>query len=423
MEENMVKLKLFMIAFFLVLLSGCLPSATRQPDPSTPASEEPIPTNTLMIPTPLPQPTGVSTLAPQDDLTTQNCVNILPNVPANFKTTGIVPLEDFQTGNITFLELQTGDIGRIPNIKERIADYAISPDQKTLAYKTHISSSRFDLTITDAFNGHKQIIFSRQADYALYYWLNNEELLLGKNNQWVVFNPYTKQERGYSLEDFPEYDTYNQYNVWVGFDPQEMLAIYKNGNNNTSLLKIVDKQLLAEIPDTYQRPPIASWTLDGSEAAIVGTTQVGQYWSEAGDNIFGVGRDGQVTQLTHLAEQYGIGFNIRSLRWSPNSRFIAFWMSYPSMSAEIGPWVLAVLDTSTKKVTNYCISTDPYALSKNHSFRQGVPTPIWSPDGKQIIVEHRTSDSSYIVLLDIAQNVAFQIAQDSVPLGWMLSEP
>ncbi|MBI5352933.1 MAG: PD40 domain-containing protein [Chloroflexi bacterium] len=415
----MVKQKLFMIVLFLVLLSGCLPPVTRQPNPSTPTAEEPSPTNTLMIPTPLLQPTEMATLPPQDDLIIQNCVNVLPNVPAGFITTGIVPLEDFQTWSTAFLELSTNDKSRIPNINGPIADYAISPDRKTLAYKTHLPS-QFNLTLTDALNVHKQIIFSRQLDYALYYWLNNEELLLGKNNQWVVFNPYTKQERGYSLEDFPDYDTYNQFNVWVGLDPQETLAIYKNENNNTSLLNIVDKQLLAEIPDNIQRPPIASWTLDGKEAAIVGATQVGQYWSEAGDNIFGVGRDGQVTQLTNLAEHYGEGFNIYSLSWSPDSRYISFWMWYPGVSSN--DWVLGVLDTSTKRVTDYCISTDPYATNDGRSL-PGLSAPIWSPDGKQIIVEHRTNDSKYVVLLDIAQNVAFQIAQNSVPLGWMLSEP
>jgi hypothetical protein len=49
-----------------------------------------------------------------------------------------------------------------------------------------------------------------------------------------------------------------------------------------------------------------------------------------------------------------------------------------------------------------------------------VSAPLWSPDGKQIIVEHLTDDSKYVVLVDITKNIAFQIAQNAYPGGWML---
>jgi len=367
-------------------------------------------------PTNLPSPTETITPEPQSDSVEQNCVDILPTMPANIAATGIVPLEDFQAQKTFFLDLATGDKSQIPNINDGIVAYAVSPDRKTLAYKTHVPS-RISLTLTDALNSHKQTIFSGQADYALYYWLNNEELLLGKNGQWLIFNPYTNQEKGYSTGDFTDYDTYNQYNLWVGFDPQGILAIYKNKGGNTSLLNVGDKQLLGEVSDAVQRPPVAAWTLDGNEAAIVGATQVGEHWAEAGDNIFEVGRDGQATQLTYLAEYYGIGFNIHSLSWSPDSRYIAFWMRLPKTSK----WQLAVLDTMRQKVTNYCIPTNPYATTRPGFRLDLVSAPIWSPDSTQLIIESRSDNSSSIILVDMSQSIAFQIAQDSVPLGWMVA--
>jgi hypothetical protein len=403
---NSTKTSAFLLSA-VILLAACarIPS-TNPPKDAVTISPTTEPTNS-------PPPTETITLEPKSDFITQNCVDVLSAMPVNFKVTGIIPLGDYQTGGTIFLDLETGDTAKIPALQDLMLNYAISPDGKKLAYKTHITSSSYSLILTDALNHFDQVIFTRQADFAIYYWLNNEELLLGKNSQWVVYNPYARDEKGYSISDFPDYDTFNPYNIWVGFDPQAVLAIYKNSNGNTSLFDIENKQTVAEVVDSVQRPPVAEWTLDGNQAVVVGATQVGQYRSDAGDNIFSVTRNGQVTQLTYLTEYFGVGLNIHSLSWSPNSHYIAFWMRIPGASA----WRLVVLDTMTKKVTDYCILTDPYAHGGHILFE--VLAPIWSPDSHQIIIEHRIGNSGYVVLLDINQNVAVQIAQNSVPLGWM----
>lgn len=395
-----------LILISTILLTGC---------GSVPPMNPPTGTATILpstTPTNLPQPAETITPEHQSALVEQNCVDVLPAMPANFTAVGIIPLENFQTRNVAFLNLATGDESQIPNIEEWIADYAVSPDRRTLAYKTY-GTSRISLTLTDALNSHTQTIFSEQADYGLYYWLNNEELLLGKNDQWVIFNPYTMEEKSYTVDDFPDFNTDNFRNNFVVFDSTASRVVYKNGY--IFLLNMDSKEVVVQIPDEYDRAPLAVWTLDGHEAAIVGATQLGRYLGQSGDDIFGVTRDGLVTQLTRLTENYGMGFIIYSLSWSPDSHYIAFWMRFPKTSE----WQLAVLDVLTQKVTNYCITTDPYASSG------GVPldvsAPIWSPDNQQIIVEHRTSDSNYVVLLDIAQNTAFQIAPNAVPLGWMVA--
>lgn len=401
--------KFMVFSIIATTLIGCTPIVNK------PTVTQP-PINTAIIP-PSTTPTKIvltstATLAPYSDSVIENCLDVLPSMPAGFNSIGIVPLEDFQTRSTAFLNLATGDTNQIPTIEKWIASYAISPDRKTLAYKTY-DKSGISLMLTNALNSHKKIIFSRQADYALYYWLNNEELLLGKNNQWIIFNPYTKQETDYSIDDFLNFDTDNIRNDWVLFDPSVSRAIYKNGD--ILLLDMDTKQIIAEIRDEYDRTPIAAWTLDGNEVAVIGATQLGQYLGQSGDDIFGISRDGQVTQLTHLTENYGIGFTIHSLSWSPDSRYIAFWMWH----SEIPNWRLALLDMTTRKITDYCIETDPYA-SSGQVLRE-VSAPIWSPDGKQIIVEHRNNDSASVILLDVGQNIAFQIAQDKVPMGWMLT--
>jgi len=84
--------------------------------------------------------------------------------------------------------------------------------------------------------------------------------------------------------------------------------------------------------------------------------------------------------------------------------------------------VLAILDIATKKTTDYCLSTDPYAT--NGRFVQSLSAPLWSPDGSKILIEHRTANTAYyVVLVDVQKNIAFQFAQNMFPFGWMIKTP
>ena len=50
------------------------------------------------------------------------------------------------------------------------------------------------------------------------------------------------------------------------------------------------------------------------------------------------------------------------------------------------------------------------------------PAPIWSPDSQQfLVVDWYEKEHSRVVLVDIAQGFAAQIAEDMEPLGWMVS--
>ena len=170
--------KIVGIVLILILFAGCTTVASPTATPTLiPATIIPIQTPTKLF-----LPTETYTPESQIDLVTQNCVDILPSMPKDFVSKGIIPLEDFQTRNTAFLNLTNGAEGQIPNIDDGIVAYAVSPDQKTLAYKTYAQSG-ISLTLTDAINSHEHMIFSQQADYGLYYWLNNDELLLGKDGQ------------------------------------------------------------------------------------------------------------------------------------------------------------------------------------------------------------------------------------------------
>jgi Tol biopolymer transport system component len=136
-----------------------------------------------------------------------------------------------------------------------------------------------------------------------------------------------------------------------------------------------------------------------------------------GNEIYQVDRDGRETRLTYLTNNYSKS-EIGRLAWSPDNRYIAFELnvepiSYPEY-AEIdsrGPR-LAVLDTQTYQVTNYCIP-----LGVNGS------KLIWSPDSRQIIVQNLnvSNRKMYTLWIDNETGVAAQIAEDMVPVGWMVA--
>ena len=229
----------------IILLVACAPSlSTNLP------KETAMPSATSMD---LPLPTETATPTSKDDFVTQNCSIVLPAAPANFTTKGIIPLQDYVTKATVFLNLETGDETKIPGIQKRIDVYAVSPDHRMLAYKIYAASPGISLTLTDALNQHSQVSFVRKDDFALGNWLNNQQLLLGEEGEFVIFNPYTQQGKSYSIADFPGYDTNNPQNNrgWVGIDPQSAIAVYKANGSNIVLLDLGSKKIMAQIFDAY----------------------------------------------------------------------------------------------------------------------------------------------------------------------------
>jgi Tol biopolymer transport system component len=126
-----------------------------------------------------------------------------------------------------------------------------------------------------------------------------------------------------------------------------------------------------------------------------------------------VDRDGQAKQLTHL-EEAGFEYDTRIYHatWSPDERYIAFWL----VDYLTGSGTLAVYDTETETVTDYCIP-----LGNPLSF-----PPYWSPDSKQLVFD--SSADFYgpyqVVVLDIVENRAVEIAGDGYrAVGWMVVAP
>jgi len=79
---------------------------------------------------------------------------------------------------------------------------------------------------------------------------------------------------------------------------------------------------------------------------------------------------------------------------------------------------LAVLDTITRQVTDYCIPTYPGIYFGAGAY---VPPRLWSPDSKQLIIENINTNqtTSRVILVDVVHGIAAQIAENMTPGGWM----
>jgi len=90
-------------------------------------------------------------------------------------------------------------------------------------------------------------------------------------------------------------------------------------------------------------------------------------------------------RVTNLTGRYGAARlsgeqTIHALSWSPDGRYLAFWVMEiigPDMAANIGHAVIHVLDTMSGKITAYC------GFATNRASPR-LPALVWSPDGRYI---------------------------------------
>ena len=126
--------------------------------------------------------------------------------------------------------------------------------------------------------------------------------------------------------------------------------------------------------------------------------------------LYEVSRDGQTKQLTQLAPTAYVWES--SFSWSPDSRYLAMFLA-PHLGAANEPARVAVLDTTTLNVIDYC-------LPITSSGKGPIWSPIWSPDSRQfVITDWYEQDHRHMILVDIENNIAAQIADDVEPVGWI----
>ena len=359
---------------------------------------------------------------PDDAYVTTSCVAVSASRPANIQVDGIAVVNDYSSTSAPYLlNLADGSMQPLSKPAETIGELTVSPDQKTLAFQqSDPKTNTWNLVIADVHGNREKVIPWKQGFFNLNSWINNSQLLIATYPPLLVFNPFTGEQRGFAYTDLPDYLADSVSNRFAFFDPGLTSVLYKSQDDKNTLLDLASRRVLARVDNHPDPAPIAAWSPDGSRVAVVGTIpppSVGPGTPAAnyGHDIFSIGRDGQVKQLTNLTTHYGqlLTISPSGLSWSPDSRYLAFWIIFPA-AASTG-WQLAVYDTLSQKTTDYCIS------SLTTSF-QPLRAPIWSPDGKQLMVENRYGQNlSHLVILDLERKAAFQAKDNVYPFGWLSS--
>lgn len=359
---------------------------------------------------------------PADDTyVSTSCIDIPVFGGANAQAQGVVVMDEYNATHHPFL-LNLATNNRTPlttsEFEINATDVVASPDRKTLAYSVaHPKTNVWNLVVSDAQGKTIKDIAWQKGFFRPSSWIDNEQLLIYSNPPFIIFNPYTNAEKDFNFSDLPGFYPDQIGNRYAVFDPAATKALYANSDGKISLLDINGQKILGEVSNRLAPYPTAAWAPDGSRIVVVGIVTLDAQKTIFGNDLFSITPDGKTTQLTHLTQHYGKELTIYSngLSWSPDGRYIAFWLLYPNTYSQ--DWELAVFDTTTQKTTNYCIASNSTSTLKA---MYPLATPIWSPDGKQIMVENRHGTSAQrVVILDIAQKTAFQVSENMYPAAWL----
>jgi hypothetical protein len=375
------------------------------------------------------------------------CLDVLPTFPPQANSQGIVILNSHTSPDIFLLNMVTGGKTQLVKQNEGLGNFAFSPNKQRQAYHRGLfdqtSGKRVEnqLIIATADGQIQKAIPWEQGWVGIPGWLDDERLIINMGGKdpdedtakkpatLLMLNPFTG-ERRVLPPDFPEISY--EYPVldweWWGetiYDPTLTRVVYPGPGY--VLWDLESNRALATLRSRFLHPP--RWSPDGAQFVVAADPDFGEY--RFGYELFSVSRDGElITPLTNLKAYYPAS-DMWGYSWSPQGNRIAFWLSTDPDAVDGNDHAsqrLAVLDLTTQTVTDYCIPLDAYRgdpfLGTIPFFSSGVTSPIWSPNGQQLIVESRyAQDASRVILVDIAHEFAVQIAEITKPEGWMKSGP
>ncbi len=176
--------------------------------------------------------------------------------------------------------------------------------------------------------------------------------------------------------------------------------------------------------------PAPQWAPNAEKYAVVKTGWIGAEPERIVSDLFIVDKETKLVTRTKLAQLFpNNDFEIVYWSWSPDSRTIAFWMDvYPagfhlldsSERLKIDSEAqLMILDTLTGEITDTCVKGEAYIEAGGNP--DYIHAPIWSPDGKSILVEIGNSmkEQSKLIMIDLENLKGYEIATDTYPFGWM----
>jgi hypothetical protein len=321
--------------------------------------------------TPLPTAEPVRTVQP-------TCFTMLPALPGTKMYQGrIIYLGEFIIDNIqnmyylaSLYDLNTRQTK--PMYPEKVHNIDTSPVGSM--YAVYDATDR-KVKFFSADGQRLRTLPPGEYPYGIDHWLNNEWIALTIIEPWgenytkypmdqVIYNPLTSEKKLMLSEQYPDIDQANARMRWEGgsttkYDPLVTRVVYSAVINRDYLgrsgigyvLWDLENQVkLVEIVTGYSSVT-PKWAPVGSRFVINDDYGDGEFYE--------VTRDGVVTQISHLNSDLAAGSAGRRyfsdlFSWSPDGRYLAFWLE----SVQNSPIqaTFALLDTVTGQVSDTCIS-------------------------------------------------------------------
>jgi hypothetical protein len=413
-----------------------------------------LPTSTAeSTATPASTATEVATIAPANvgNLAgvENQCLEISDTLPAAAQSPeGVLALflDPPETTNSFLLNLRTGHKVVFPSQgKGDPIDIAVSPNGEYMAYL--IINDYYvivSLIVTNALGEiQKSWNLEPKTVGIIHYWLNNQQLLMGYGQGIApkaytkIFNPFSG-ERKLIQSDYPHIYNVIPIPVWGEFgvvraiyDPSLTRVIYPSEdgieyNSGTRtfplgsvvLMDLQTKQVINSFYESLSEfGDDPRWSPDGNQFVIdLNTKYLDPSASEGGRDIYLISKDGKAQRLSSVRSsdfQVFVGYS-----WSPDGRFIAFWLKTGEDEWHHNQYQLAVIDVQTHKLVNYCIP------GYNASYDYPQNRPVWSPDSRYVAVTASVSPDPYdlrkrTVLVDTFDGWAYKLVDGATAVGWM----
>ena len=227
-----------------------------------------------------------------------------------------------------------------------------------------------------------------------------------------VLNPFTDE-----IKDLPKYsdvyllDTLNwDTTSRLLYNPSFDRVAYPTVVNGAPGIKLVDPSdgsTVIQLPTLWNFGDYPTWSLDGKWLAYIATTNQENSYQ---DEIFLLSAEGETRQLTHFSDNYTFT-KIYFPSWSLDGRYIAFWVMNSNEEDSFESTHLAVVDTMTGSVKDFCSRGD---------FGYGLMRPVWSPDNQFVLVQmDNLGNGEHLeLIIELASQKVYQV-KDARAIGWL----
>lgn len=329
---------------------------------------------------------------------------------ADFSPGGII-LTAFDRTNLWVYHIDRNARWPLPETRPCGSNCRLSPDALWITYVDPRSGAIGKMRLDDTGR-------TRLADYASdLQWWSADALLIWTPGRQAYLRPEANDSREYlNVEEVVQVQPGGRW----GLRMQPMGDGFSRAliNLETRGLAGIAEQSI-DLGEDLPYYNAAAWSPLGDAFAYVAPSMVDPQTGARGSELFIVGMDDQTPRpLTDLGAAFGpVRINGRSatnLRWSPDGRFIAFWvapLTGPDPEAGVSDARLHVIDARTGDLRAYCGFT-----TAEHT--PDPPRLIWSPDSSHVAFGGNIpgDNRGYLLLaLDIETGIFTELSEGIFP--------